>query len=66
MTICSFGNSSRSRRLRYRLAGIESGNAGIHFRTAIQAGDRLGRRIGRFASEHVLQPLRCCTSRDDR
>ena len=40
--------------------------AGIHFRTAIQAGDRLGRRIGRFASEHVLQPLRCCTSRDDR
>jgi hypothetical protein len=31
--------------------------AGIHFRTAIAAGDQLGRRIGRFAFEHVLRPL---------
>jgi len=31
--------------------------AGIHFRPAIAAGDRLGRRIGRFAFEHVLRPL---------
>ena len=33
--------------------------AGIHFRTAIQAGDRLGRRIGRFAFQHALRPLEC-------
>jgi hypothetical protein len=31
---------------------------GIHFRSAIEAGDRLGRRIGRFAFTHTLQPLR--------
>jgi hypothetical protein len=31
--------------------------AGIHFRTAIEAGDRLGRRIGRFAFTHALRPL---------
>ena len=31
--------------------------AGIHFRTAIAAGDELGRRIGRFAFGHVLRPL---------
>lgn len=31
--------------------------AGIHFRTAIVAGDQLGRRIGGFAFEHVLRPL---------
>ena len=31
--------------------------AGIHFRTAIVAGDQLGRRIGRFAFEHALRPL---------
>jgi hypothetical protein len=31
--------------------------AGIHFRTAIQEGDRLGRRIGRFAFEHALRPV---------
>jgi hypothetical protein len=31
--------------------------AGIHFRTATQEGDRLGRRIGGFAFEHVLRPL---------
>jgi hypothetical protein len=35
---------------------------GIHFRSAIVAGDRLGRRIGRFAFTHALRPLR--TSRD--
>ena len=39
--------------------------AGIHFRTAIQAGDRLGRRIGRFAFQHVLRPLRRCHPRED-
>jgi hypothetical protein len=33
--------------------------AGIHFRTAIEAGDRLGRQIGRFAVTHVLRPLHC-------
>lgn len=33
--------------------------AGIHFRTAIEAGDRLGRRIGRFAFKHALRPLHC-------
>lgn len=33
--------------------------AGIHFRTAIEAGDHLGRRIGRFAFKHVLRPLHC-------
>ena len=33
--------------------------AGIHFRTAVQAGDRLGRQIGRFAFEHVLRCRRC-------
>jgi hypothetical protein len=33
--------------------------AGIHFRPAILAGDRLGRRIGRFAFEHALRPLPC-------
>jgi hypothetical protein len=33
--------------------------AGVHFRTAIEAGDRLGRRIGRFAFKHVLRPLEC-------
>jgi hypothetical protein len=37
--------------------------AGIHFRTAIEAGDRLGRRIGRFAFEHVLRPLKCASDR---
>ena len=31
--------------------------AGIHFRTAIDAGDQLGRRIGRFAFDHALRPL---------
>lgn len=31
--------------------------AGIHFRSAIQAGDGLGRRIGRFAVAHALQPV---------
>jgi hypothetical protein len=31
--------------------------AGIHFRTAIVAGDQLGRRVGGFAFEHVLRPL---------
>lgn len=31
--------------------------AGIHFRPAIATGDQLGRRIGRFAIEHVLRPL---------
>ena len=31
---------------------------GIHFRTAIEAGDRLGRRIGRVAFKHTLRPLR--------
>jgi hypothetical protein len=42
--------------------------AGIHFRTALEAGGRLGRRIGRFAFEHVLRPLRCCRigAEDDR
>jgi PAP2 superfamily len=30
---------------------------GLHFRSAIEAGDRLGRRIGRFAFEHTLRPL---------
>ena len=30
---------------------------GLHFRSAIEAGDRLGRRIGRFAFEHVLRPI---------
>jgi hypothetical protein len=39
--------------------------AGIHFRTAIQAGDHLGRRIGRFAFEHVLRPLRRSHQADD-
>jgi hypothetical protein len=39
--------------------------AGIHFRTAIREGDHLGRRIGRFAFEHVLRPLRCFQSGDD-
>jgi hypothetical protein len=33
--------------------------AGIHFRTALEAGERLGRRIGRFAFRHVLRPLGC-------
>jgi hypothetical protein len=32
-------------------------HAGLHFRTAIAAGDELGRRIGRFAFGHVLRPL---------
>jgi hypothetical protein len=40
--------------------------AGIHFRTAIVAGDQLGRRIGRFAFEHVLRPLANRHERDDR
>jgi hypothetical protein len=31
---------------------------GIHFRSAIVAGDGLGRRIGAFAFTHVLRPLR--------
>jgi hypothetical protein len=31
--------------------------AGIHFRTATEAGDELGRRLARFAVEHVLRPL---------
>jgi hypothetical protein len=31
---------------------------GIPFRSAIEAGDRLGRRIGSFAFTHTLQPLR--------
>ena len=39
--------------------------AGIHFRTAIVAGDQLGRRIGRFAFEHVLRPLADHRSRGD-
>ena len=39
--------------------------AGIHFRTAIQAGDRLGRRIGRFAFQHALRPLKRCDSPAD-
>ena len=47
----------------------ENGNsrvyAGIHFRTAVQAGDRLGRRIGRFAFEHVLRPLQRGHTADD-
>jgi hypothetical protein len=47
----------------------ENGNsrvyAGIHFRTAIQAGDRLGRQIGRFAFEHVLRCRRCQNSDHD-
>jgi len=30
---------------------------GLHFRSATEAGDRLGRRIGRFAFEHTLLPL---------
>lgn len=33
--------------------------AGIHFRSAVEAGDRLGRRIGRFAFKHALRPLHC-------
>src|SRR5262245_43042187 len=32
--------------------------AGIHFRSAIRAGDGLGRRIGRFAVAHALRPVR--------
>jgi hypothetical protein len=32
--------------------------AGIHFPSAIQAGDGLGRRIGRFAVAHALRPVR--------
>jgi hypothetical protein len=32
--------------------------AGIHFQTAIEAGDSLGRRIGRFAFGHALRPQR--------
>src|SRR5262245_21935144 len=32
--------------------------AGIHFRSAIQDGDGLGRRIGRFAVAHALRPVR--------
>ena len=39
--------------------------AGIHFRTAIQAGDRLGRRIGRFAFQHALRPLKRSDSPED-
>jgi hypothetical protein len=39
--------------------------AGIHFRTAIQAGDRLGRRLGRFAFQHALRPLKRCDSPED-
>jgi hypothetical protein len=39
----------------------ENGNsrvyAGIHFRTAIDAGDQLGTRIGRFAFDHALRRL---------
>ena len=31
--------------------------AGIHFRTAIEEGGRLGRRIGSFAFEHALRPV---------
>jgi hypothetical protein len=33
--------------------------AGIHFRSAIEDGDQLGRRIGRFAFNHALRPLAC-------
>lgn len=39
--------------------------AGLHFRTAIQQGDELGRRIGRFAFEHALRPVHCRNSRDN-
>jgi hypothetical protein len=39
--------------------------AGIHFRPAIAVGDQLGRRIGRFAFEHVLKPLADRPSRRD-
>jgi hypothetical protein len=39
--------------------------AGIHFRTAIRSGNDLGRRIGRFAFEHVLRPLRCSHPADN-
>jgi hypothetical protein len=31
--------------------------AGLHFPTAVDAGDRLGRRIGRFAVQHARRPL---------
>jgi hypothetical protein len=31
--------------------------AGLHFSTAVDAGDRLGRRIGRFAFQNALRPL---------
>jgi hypothetical protein len=48
----------------------ENGNsrvyAGLHFRSAIQGGDQLGRRIGRFAFEHALRPLRGHLAKDSR
>jgi hypothetical protein len=39
--------------------------AGLHFATASVAGDRLGRRIGRFAFTHVLRPRVCRRPGDD-